>query len=234
VAFLVDAGLPFSELGLRLEAVGGSLAEIEAVVVTHEHGDHVQGVGTLARRLGVPVYLSWGTYRRLADGFSGQRTVCFAGGESFQLGDAVVHSFCLPHDAAEPVGLVIQHQGVRLGVVTDLGYVTQSVRLRLRGVNGLVLEANHDPGLLRQGPYPWPVKQRVQGRLGHLSNAAAAGLLREVCHAGLRQVVLAHLSKVNNRPQLAQAAAEKGLEGYGGCVQLSVAEQERAGELLSL
>jgi len=198
---LVDAGLSGKQLNQRLDKSPAKGSDLHALLITHEHTDHVQGAGVLSRRWGLPVYLSQGTLENLPKQV-GQLAAghIFSCGSSFRIGDLTIRTFSIPHDARDPVGFVVEHEGTRLGICTDLGVATQLVRARLQGCHALVLESNHDPHLLLTGPYPPHLKQRVCGRHGHLSNPNSCALLKELYHEGLRSVVLAHLSEVNNSP----------------------------------
>lgn len=226
-AVLVDAGLSGVEIARRMARNGLSPARLDAILVTHEHGDHVKGVGVMARRHRLPVYWSPATARAL-EGRLGTvpdgRT--FRAGASFTVGTLAVHPFATAHDAADPVGFTLEAGGRRLGIATDLGTATNLVRHHLHGCDALVLEANHDPHLLMSGPYPWHLKQRVRSRSGHLSNAAARDLLLDVCHDRLSHVILGHLSEENNRPELALQMIREALDGRDGTPAVSVAGQE--------
>ncbi len=211
-----------------MESVGCPPETLSAIVVTHEHSDHIQGVGVLSRRFNLPVYLTAGTLAacngRLKTG--GEYRV-FEPGRAFTIGDFDVRPFSIPHDAADPVGFTF-HQGNRkVGVVTDLGFSTELARQHLSACQLLVLESNHDLEMLASGPYPRQLQDRIRGREGHLSNADAGALLGEVLHADLEGVVLAHLSEENNIPALARKAAEEVLERHRlkGKVRLEVASR---------
>jgi phosphoribosyl 1,2-cyclic phosphodiesterase len=263
---LVDAGLSCRELLKRLRTAGETPETLDAILITHEHQDHVQGVAVMARKLGIPVYFTeathrawvrwmtphkrvtyaeWLEQRRLEQAQrSGEQAraetldpenLCgpeaddedpaeilkdpaalpalqfFAAGEKFSIGDIAVTSFTIPHDAADPVGFVFAAEGVRIGIATDLGYMPTNARLALRGCDVLMLESNHDLEMLRDGPYPWSVKQRVMSRVGHLSNDAAAEFLEKNYDGNAAYVILAHLSESNNLPELARISAERAL-----------------------
>ena len=216
-SILVDAGFSYRQICLRLRAVGCDPGDLDAVLVSHEHGDHVKGLRILCARHGTPVYTAAATLatRELCEVAPAcVEPIC--AGEEFGVGELTVEPFCVPHDAADPLGFAVGCNGLRLGHATDLGFATALTRERLRGCHLLVLEANHDRDMLIDGPYPWPVKQRILSRFGHLSNAAAAELLGEVAGPELRAVVLAHISRHNNLPELASAACEEALQACGG------------------
>ncbi len=216
-SILIDAGLSYRQICLRLHAVGCGPADLDAVLVSHEHGDHVKGLRILCARQAVPVYTAVATLatRELREA-APARVEPIRAGKEFRVGELTVEPFCVPHDAADPLGFAVSCNGLRLGYVTDLGFATALTRERLRDCHLLVLEANHDRDMLIDGPYPWPVKQRILSRFGHLSNGAAAELLGEVAGPELRAVVLAHISRHNNLPELARAACEESLQACGG------------------
>jgi phosphoribosyl 1,2-cyclic phosphodiesterase len=287
---LVDAGLSCRELFRRMKLAGEDPATLDAIVITHEHSDHVGGLAVTARKLGIPVYFTEGTHRawmrwltprrqmtyaqwleqcrkqaaeRQAEAESaqedgepddaeevgamvgegagleapttaGQETGApvadrspsrkqepswlpcveyFQSGQPFEIGDIAVSPFTIPHDAADPVGFVFRAEGVRMAFATDLGYIPPNVKVHLKGVDLLLLESNHDLEMLRDGPYPWSVKQRVLSRVGHLSNEAAAEFLENEYDGQAAYVILAHLSESNNLPELARVTAERALNG---------------------
>ena len=294
---LVDAGLSSRELLKRMEMAGEDPGELDAVLITHEHQDHVQGVAVLARRLGVPVYFTEATHRAwmrwmmpqkrityaewLAQRREGLREAAeasanpsapaalqhepqsfpemqeaeepdngpkeadpcrlpaveyFAAGSGFSIGDIAITPFTIPHDAADPVGFVFEAEGVRIGIATDLGYMPPNVTMALRKCDVLMLESNHDLEMLRDGPYPWSVKQRVMSRVGHLSNEAAAAFLEKNYDGSASYVVLAHLSECNNLPELARVMAERALRDRMSLLanKLILAEQKAPLEAICL
>lgn len=216
---LVDAGISCRETFKRMKAIGSDAHSLSAIVITHEHSDHVDGLLVLARKLKLPVFMTGATHqawiRSIRDG-SGeppdtQNIEFFSSGRRFQIGDIEVNPFTIPHDAADPVGFTFRAEGVKIGLVTDLGYVPPSIVDHLRACDVLVLESNHDLEMLRAGPYPWSVKQRVMSRVGHLSNEKLAEFFTRDYDGSATFIVLAHLSEQNNHPELALHAAEKAL-----------------------
>jgi phosphoribosyl 1,2-cyclic phosphodiesterase len=202
-SILLDSGLSARELVSRLEQTPVRPKQLDAVVISHEHTDHVRGLGTLSRRFDIPVYLTQGTLENLPSQIGRLADIrLFQAGVPFAVGDVRISPFALSHDAKDPAGFVLEHGTQRLGICTDLGMVTQLVRTRLQGCQGLILEANHDPDLLLSGPYPLPLKQRIRGRHGHLSNAESYDLLRSIHHDNLQVIMFAHLSEINNTPTL--------------------------------
>lgn len=213
---LIDAGLSARQLKLRLEAVGVDPRRIDAILLTHEHSDHAKGAERFSKQFSVPLVCSAETLRAmdLSPGhLAGWQPLADQG--VLDLGPVRVDSFPVPHDAARPVGFVIEGEGVRLGVATDLGHATTIVVERLRGCQVLLLESNHDTMMLRDGPYPWHLKQRVSSRTGHLSNDEASALLRDIVDSDCRAVVLGHLSEKNNAPGLARDCAARALQRAG-------------------
>jgi phosphoribosyl 1,2-cyclic phosphodiesterase len=257
---LVDAGLSCRELFRRMREVGEDPSTLDAILVTHEHQDHINGLAVTARKLGIPVYFTEATHRAWVRQVTPQKRITYAqwaeqyrqtkqagegavavaepelaesscagepeatpdparlpavqyfrAGESFSIGDVRISPFTIPHDAADPVGFVFTAEGVRLALATDLGYMPPNVQAQLRRCDLIMLESNHDLEMLRDGPYPWSVKQRVLSRVGHLSNDAASAFLEEIYDGTATYLILAHLSESNNLPELARLAAERAL-----------------------
>ncbi len=275
---LVDAGISCRELFKRMRAVDEDPSTLNAILVTHEHQDHVQGVAVTARKLGIPVFFTEATHRAWMRWMNPQKRMSYAdwleqrrqaaaavvppmttgeqsfsestnadsdcldanreeleeaccaspevkldpchlpgveyfrAGSRFCVGDIEVIPFTIPHDAADPVGFVFESEGIRVGLATDLGYVPSNVQQQLKNCDVLMIESNHDLEMLRDGPYPWSVKQRVMSRVGHLSNEATSGFLENNYDGQATYVVLAHLSESNNLPELARVAAERALQ----------------------
>ncbi|NLE66940.1 MAG: MBL fold metallo-hydrolase [Lentisphaerae bacterium] len=233
---LVDAGLSCRETGRRLAAIGRSLDGIQAVCVTHDHSDHTSGLRTLHSRYGVRLYANAGTCDVLGADHALKPLpwTVFTTGSAFDVGDIHVEPFSVPHDAAEPVGFILESGGARVGIVTDIGMPTHLVRERLRACRALIMEANHDERLLEQADRPWALKQRIAGRQGHLSNRAAAEMIAEIAGNGLTHVFLAHLSSDCNRPELALETVRGILRDRGhGAIEIKLTHPDRPGEMWS-
>ena len=203
---LVDAGMSMREIELRLARAGLSGSDLDAVFVTHEHGDHVGCALALAERYGLAVWMSRGTWRAIGPAPTPTRFHIARDGESIAVGDLELHPFTVAHDAAEPLQLRCSDGGSCLGILTDLGSITAHMVESVTGCDALVLECNHDEALLAASRYPASLKARIGGRFGHLSNATAVELLGRVAGARLRHLVAAHLSRENNSPQLVRSA----------------------------
>jgi phosphoribosyl 1,2-cyclic phosphodiesterase len=260
---LIDAGLSCRELLRRMAAAGEDAESLDAILITHEHVDHVAGLAVLARRLRIPVFITEPTHRAWARALTPKTTMSYAkwlelrqqekageegavltmeavaeeegvdepvvkadptalpaveyfrAGHRFCIGEIDIDPFTIPHDAADPCGFVFhaRTESIRMAIATDLGYIPPNVKQALRDVDVLLLESNHDLEMLKDGPYPWSVKQRVLSRVGHLSNAAAAEFLERDYDGGAHTIVLGHLSEQNNLPELARLAAEQAIAG---------------------
>jgi phosphoribosyl 1,2-cyclic phosphodiesterase len=223
---LIDCGFGLRETVARLARIGIAPETVAAIVVTHEHADHIDGVAPFAARFATPVWLTFGTLSAVAERFAGLDHVYgFDSDDPFAVGAVEICPFPVPHDAREPVQFVCSDGRWRLGVLTDLGMSTTYVESSLSGCDALVLECNHDVDLLANGDYPYPLKQRIAGRFGHLDNAAAAGLLARIDTSHLKHLIAAHLSQHNNRPDLARAALAESL----GCTAewIGIADQQQ-------
>lgn len=213
---LVDAGFPAGTIRKRLKTIGVPAESIEAVVITHEHSDHTRGAADGARRFGWAIHASAGTIaadERLGDANAHP----FTSGATLSFSHLELRTYASSHDAADPVVLVAtaRDSGTRVGIAYDLGFASSAIRQALARVDVLLLESNHDEGMLRAGPYPWHLKHRIASRTGHLSNRAACELARECVHRSLGDVVLAHLSEINNDPQTATSAMAGALRRTG-------------------
>jgi phosphoribosyl 1,2-cyclic phosphodiesterase len=230
---LVDAGLSARQIAQRLERVGRNLNQIAGILLTHEHSDHSRALGVLCRKAELPVYANRLTAEAITSdpAWNGRARIpwrVFATGQPFEVGDLTVETFSVPHDALDPVGFVLHNAKRSVAVVTDFGHATRLVAERVRNADALVLEANHDLKLLQEDTArPWATKQRILSRHGHLSNDAAATLAGEVAGDRLRHIILAHLSRDCNRPELAQRAVGEHLRKIGAArVALTVAGQD--------
>lgn len=215
---LIDCGLGVRQLEARLAAAGLELADLDAIFITHEHADHIGCAPELARRRGIPLWMSHGTRHAIARLDASVEVRLVQDGETAALGALQVRPFTVPHDAREPLQLRCSDGARHLGVLTDLGHATRHVLDMLDGCHALLLECNHDPALLEASSYPPFLKRRVAGPWGHLSNASAADIARQLRHDGLCHVVAAHLSQQNNRPELAAQALADAL----GCAAADV------------
>ncbi len=234
---LVDAGFSARSVGERLNLLGVEPDAIDAIVVTHEHGDHTSGVGVFARRHATPIYMTDRTRDACARLLRGsEEVVSYGPGRPFLIGDLRVEPFLTVHDAADPVGVAVVDEctGLRLGIATDLGRPTVQIRHALSACDFLVLEANHDEVMLHTSGYPASVKRRIASSHGHLSNQAAARFVTELLHPRLAGVVLAHLSKECNRPDLALDIVGTALEKAGWKGHLEVAVQHRPTAFLDI
>lgn len=230
---LFDAGLSGIEIERRCKSKGFHPGQLDAIVVSHEHWDHIQGVGVLARRFGLPVHISKRTSRTAGSMLGKIADIrYFECGNPFTVNSWTISPFSISHDAEDPAGFTILINGMKVGIATDLGIVTAMVKERLKACQILILEANHDPEMLINGPYPWPLKQRIQSRIGHLSNEASRELLTALKHKGLQHVVLAHLSETNNTPE--KALQEVGLALNDCETQLHVATQDVCAEIIQI
>ena len=229
---LVDCGLGIRVLERRLGVAGLRPADLHAVLITHEHSDHIGCAQTLALREGVPVWMSRGTWSARGEPDFGGRLNLAAHASPFEVGDLKLHPFAVPHDAREPLQLTCTDGARRLGLLTDLGHAPASVLQALGGCHALLLECNHEPDLLASSAYPHFLKRRVGGDHGHLANVQAAEILRTLRHAGLGSVVAAHLSRKNNRPDLARSA----LSAVLGCqpAEILVADASQGTDWVSV
>lgn len=230
---LMDAGFSAKETFARLNAVGISLSKIKGIVVSHEHSDHVKGLGPVARKLNVPVHANSATLSAFPASVGVLPAVrVFRPGEPFEAGRLEVTPFSIPHDAADPCAFVFRVNGASVAVATDTGSATTLIRERMRGVSHIALESNHDISMLMAGPYPWELKQRIASRSGHLSNESCGELLRELIHPGLQGVTLTHLSKINNNVDLVRLMADDALNNSG--VPYQIAGQDAPGPLIAV
>jgi len=230
---LIDNGLSLKKVRERVAEIGESLDGLAGVLITHEHGDHVLGVGVMARKLGVPVYITPATHAALPGQVGPLPKVeHFEPGDRFEVGGLEIQSYSVAHDAADPVNFTVRQNGAKIGFATDVGYCSNVVRRALAGCNALVLESNYCPKMLRDGDYPPAVQHRIRSRNGHLSNQDMASLLSALRHDALKTVVLVHLSENNNTPEQAEALARQALHGHAA--QLHIARRHGPTPVFSL
>jgi phosphoribosyl 1,2-cyclic phosphodiesterase len=230
VRLLIDAGMSRRELAKRLESIGEDPDGIDAVLITHEHADHSGGLKMLLKDLPIEAFLTWGTIRAIeAEQYelSGSKIVPIQPEVAFRIADLEVFPFRVPHDAAEPVAFSITCGGVKVTQLTDIGYLPDDVAEKLAGSRVLILESNHDLEMLRVGPYPWNLKQRLMGRFGHLSNTAVSRFITEHYDGQAEYVLLAHISSKNNHPEIARQEAIRALRARGlSSARLSLTSQD--------
>ncbi|HQP83960.1 MAG TPA: MBL fold metallo-hydrolase [Candidatus Syntrophosphaera thermopropionivorans] len=238
-AILLDAGTPAKTIFNALQDLGIDRYEIKGVILSHEHYDHIKGAGAVLRYLKVPLYINEETYHqcqyRLGNIPAGINF--FQTGIPFRINDLVIHPFSSSHDAVESCNFTfhrLQNQERKLGIATDLGFPTTLVVNKLKDCTTIVLESNHDEKMLMEGPYPWSLKQRIKSPQGHLSNQQAVGLLSQIMHYGLENLILAHLSETNNNPQLVWETMNNFLQSIRSNVNLLIAEPYRHTPLINI
>ena len=236
---LIDCGFSGIETKRRLESIGVDIETLSAILVTHEHTDHVRGVAILSRKYKLPVFANEATCQAAGKELSNLHAfTTFDTGAAFTFQDLKIHPFRISHDAADPVGYVVENDGFKIGYCTDTGVQLKVMHHHLSECNGLVLETNHDPELLRNGPYPPALQQRVRSKEGHLSNVEAAKFLNDILHDNLHHVVLAHISAANNTPEMAYRVVANIVDTAGSgqniSTEISLSYQDRAGEFVDL
>jgi len=230
---LIDAGLSGRELIRRLNLIGANPEGLNALIITHEHSDHIRGAGPLARRFDIPIYGSPPTLKKSTRTIGSiSRPVPVHPGQTITIKDLLIETFTKCHDAIDPMGVIVSSNGIRLGLITDLGRSTNLVEDRLKSCRALIIEFNHDLKMLEEGPYPLDLKRRIKGAEGHLSNQQAGELLTAVSHENLGLVVLAHLSEANNSKEKALERAKRALAGCGlNRTKIIVSHQDRPTDL---
>ena len=230
---LIDAGISTKRIRGHLAEHQIDLEHLDGILVTHEHTDHIAGLPVLQRKHPVPLFANSGTVQSVANSAKHRdlKWNVFTNGYTFEVGDLLIEPYSIPHDAYDPVGYLIHWRGVKIGFATDIGLPTSLIRSRLKGCHAIVLETNHDELMLQNSLRPWPLKQRIMGRQGHLSNQAAAEMLVEVAGPELQRVYLAHLSEDCNRPELAVGTTRKILKAAGlERIELKLTQPREASE----
>lgn len=229
---LIDAGLSFKELTRRLASIGEQPGCIDAVLVTHEHCDHISGLARLAKKTSAAIYVTHLTAAQVDWEDAIPRLERFQAGARLSIGEIEIDSFTIPHDAIDPVGYCFHTQGINIGVVTDLGYIPDSIKFHLRGSHVLLLESNHDLDMLKVGPYPWAVKQRVMSRNGHLSNEVVGDYLSHEFDSSTATLILGHISEHNNHPEIVRMVARQALDRRGLATNLVIASQKEPTDVI--
>ena len=236
-ALLVDAGLSLKRLKEILSDIDFPIQNIRAVIISHEHSDHIKGAGAVVRSLGIPLYVNENTYAAGERRFGRIREInFFENGIRFTMQEFLIEPFSVPHDSADNSCFLISERSndSKLAVLTDLGYPTALVKQKMKSPTTIILESNHDIDMLINGPYAWWLKQRVKGKNGHLSNVQASELVDEILHDGLKNIVLAHLSETNNEPELAYLAMKNFLASKNATCNLFVAGQHQPTEWIEV
>jgi phosphoribosyl 1,2-cyclic phosphodiesterase len=233
---LIDAGLSCQETVRRLDSIGVNAEGLDGLVVTHEHSDHIKGVGALARRFNLPVYINQRTFRRAGRALGNlPKPVILDTGQTLIFKNLQVETFTKCHDAVDPIGIVFSSKAARVGLITDMGRSTALVEDRLKGCQALIIEFNHDVKMLEEGPYPLETKRRVKGPDGHLSNVQAGELLGAVVHKDFQVLIAAHISKINNHPKNASQQAQRILSERGVTgAKVLLSGQDEPGPLVEL
>ncbi|PNT90808.1 MBL fold metallo-hydrolase [Clostridium thermosuccinogenes] len=238
---LIDAGLSGKRIIQALNSIGEQPSEISAVLVTHEHSDHIRGVGILSRKFNIPVYANektWDAMGTQIGPINADNMRCFTTGKEFEIGNLCIKPFPIPHDASEPVGFNFFAENKKVTTATDIGHITKEVLESLIRSDLVLLESNHDIEMLKVGPYPWPLKRRILGDRGHLSNEMAGKVAVHMAQRGTRKFLLGHLSKENNFPELAYQTVYNALSEQkikvGSDVTLEVAMRDYTGSVITL
>ena len=228
-SILVDAGFGPRETAKRLEQIGRELTNLKAIVLTHEHYDHMRGAESLARKLSIPIYLTRGTLDASAIDRNETPVVVINNNSTFPIGELNVHACRTLHDATDPACFVIEaRDGTRVGIASDLGYVDDQVKRHLSECDGLFFESNHDLDMLRMGAYPWSLKRRIMSRLGHLSNDDSMLAVQRMIGADLKTLCLIHLSEKNNHESIVRDMADRLMQRNGVQLELAIAKQFEA------
>lgn len=231
---LIDAGMSTRAIKKKLAEINVDIEDIDAILISHEHTDHIQGLRVLAYRMGIPVFANQETAKGIVSHFHDcPKFKIFSTGETFAYRDLTIHPFSIQHDTLDPVAFTIRYQGLKLGFCTDLGFATSLVRNQLKECDYLYVEANHQPSMVHASARPLYYKQRILSRSGHLSNEACGDLLKDVAHSQLKHVHLAHLSSECNSPETALSVVREILENHGVRLEISVAPQDKISKAIT-
>ena len=236
---LFDAGLSWRQTQYALQQLALSPDRINGIVISHEHGDHIQGVGVICRKLKIPVYITELTYSASLRRFEkvDSELIFFVAGDRLQIGDLVVHPFPSSHDAIDGCNFTVEKNGDpdrKLGIATDLGFGSRMLLEKLKNSTTLILESNHDMRMLMEGPYTWSLKQRIKSINGHLSNDQAIGVLTQIFHSGLRNIILAHLSEENNHPTIVEEVMTTFIRNIQAQTTICVSQQDKPTPLIDI
>jgi phosphoribosyl 1,2-cyclic phosphodiesterase len=237
---LIDAGLPGKSVESALQEIGENPREIDGIFITHEHSDHVKGVGVLSRKYDIPIYANQGTWQGMAKiiGNIKEHNIRVTNSEDICIKDMQISNFKIPHDAAEPTGYTLRSEGKKVCIATDLGYFTDEVKINITDADLILLESNHDVEMLKFGPYPYVLKRRVLSDVGHLSNEACGNAIVEIMTDKPKRVILGHLSKTNNYPELAYQTVVNILNenkiNIGKDIILSLADRHKPSSYIKL
>lgn len=241
IKILIDSGLSGKKIESLLLSIDVRPEEIDYILVTHEHIDHVKGVGVLSRRYDIPIFANektWTSMGRLIGNIRDKNIRIFQSEKDFELGDLGIYPFKVFHDAAEPVGYIFYHKGTKISIMTDTGWVNDNMKNTIKDSSLYLIESNHDTQMLKEGSYPWPLKKRILSTKGHLSNMDAARVLSEVLSGNGEIVLLGHLSKDNNIPELAYDTVREYIKDYGLSVKdnitLDLTFRDKAGKVYIL
>lgn len=223
---LIDAGFSGKEIQSRMSEMGFDPKQLDAILVTHEHSDHIRSVHTLSRRFEAPIYTTEGTFSAVIAGKKFYDWQEILAGRSFKIGEMDFHPISLPHDAEDPVGFRVECGDKKLAHLTDFGYASGLIRESIKGCDALLVEANHDLDMLKDGPYPWYLKQRIAGRLGHLSNEHFFEMMEDLLCEDVQHVIIAHMSQTNNDPRLVTLQMKRTLRRLGLKTPFGIAQQD--------
>lgn len=234
---LIDCGISSKKIEEGLQSINISLANIDGIVITHEHSDHIKGLATTCKKYNIPVYGNAKTLSEINKNIDLKNQKIFQTNENFEVGDIKIHSFSIPHDAADPCGFNLIYDNTKISIATDIGHMENNIFKRLDGSSFLLLESNYEPDMLKASRYPYSLKKRILGPNGHLSNEEASYVIATLVKSGLNNVLLGHLSKENNFPELAYKTTMNEIimsKINSDKLKLDVANRDKPGKLIDL